>query len=49
MTRALTVFRDTAVEIDENNLREIANARQQLVDASKAPPKDSLSMTLMTN
>ena len=33
MTRALTVFRDTAVEIEKNNLREIATARQRLVDA----------------
>ncbi len=33
MAGALTVFRDTAVEIEENNLREIATARQRLVDA----------------
>jgi adenylate cyclase len=33
MTRALTVFRDTAVEIEEQGLREIAQARQRLVDA----------------
>ena len=33
MTRALTVFRDTAVEVEENNLREIAAARQRLLDA----------------
>lgn len=33
MTRALTVFRDTAVEIEENNLREIGQARQRLLDA----------------
>lgn len=33
MTRALTVFRDTAVEIEENNLREIGQARQRLMDA----------------
>lgn len=33
MARALTVFRDTAVEIEENNLLEIAQARQRLIDA----------------
>jgi adenylate cyclase len=33
MARALTVFRDTAVEVEENNLRDIAEARQRLVDA----------------
>ena len=33
MAAALTVFRDTAVEVEENNLREIATARQRLVDA----------------
>jgi serine phosphatase RsbU (regulator of sigma subunit)/HAMP domain-containing protein len=33
MTKALTVFRDTAIEIEENGLREIAQARQRLVDA----------------
>jgi len=33
MTKALTVFRDTAVEIEENNLREIGQARQRLMDA----------------
>jgi signal transduction histidine kinase/DNA-binding response OmpR family regulator len=33
MAKALTVFRDTAVEVKENNLREIATARQRLVDA----------------
>ncbi|MEL6963250.1 MAG: PAS-domain containing protein [Pseudomonadota bacterium] len=33
MASALTVFRDTAVEIEENNLREVATARQRLVDA----------------
>jgi adenylate cyclase len=33
MAAALTVFRDTAVEVEENNLREIAIARQRLVDA----------------
>lgn len=30
MTRALTVFRDTAVEIENQGLREIAKARQRL-------------------
>ena len=33
MARALTVFRDTAVEIEDQGLREIATARQRLVDA----------------
>jgi class 3 adenylate cyclase len=33
MTKALTVFRDTAVEIEENNLREIGQSRQRLLDA----------------
>ncbi|MFO7856771.1 MAG: response regulator [Paracoccaceae bacterium] len=33
LMRALSVFRDTAVEIEESNLREIAHARQRLVDA----------------
>jgi len=33
MVRALTVFRDTAVEIEESNLREIAQTRQRLMDA----------------
>jgi class 3 adenylate cyclase/HAMP domain-containing protein len=33
MAAALTVFRDTAVEVEEKNLREIAEARQRLIDA----------------
>ena len=33
MAQALAVFRDTAVEIDEKNLREVAAARQRLIDA----------------
>ena len=33
MGRALTVFRDTAVEVEETNLREIRQARQRLTDA----------------
>jgi signal transduction histidine kinase/HAMP domain-containing protein len=33
MASALAVFRDTAVEVKEKNLREIAEARQRLVDA----------------
>lgn len=33
LMRALTVFRDTAAEIEESNLREIAQARQRLFDA----------------
>jgi PAS domain S-box-containing protein len=33
MAEALAVFRDTAVEIEEKNLREVAAARRRLVDA----------------
>jgi class 3 adenylate cyclase/PAS domain-containing protein len=33
MAAALTVFRDTAVEVEEQNLREIAEARKRLIDA----------------
>jgi adenylate cyclase len=33
MVRALTVFRDTAVEIEETNLRDLALTRQRLMDA----------------
>jgi adenylate cyclase len=33
MAKALAVFRDTAVEVEEKNLREIAKARQRLIDA----------------
>jgi hypothetical protein len=33
VAEALTVFRDTAVEVEENKLREIAQARQRLIDA----------------
>ncbi len=33
MAEALSVFRDTAVEIEEKNLREVATARQRLIDA----------------
>ena len=33
MARALAVFRDTAVEIEEQNLREVAQARQRVIDA----------------
>ena len=33
MAEALAVFRDTALEIEEKNLREVANARQRLIDA----------------
>ncbi len=33
MAKALAVFRDTAVEVEEHNLREVATARQRLVDA----------------
>ncbi|MBM6581950.1 response regulator [Microvirga sp. BT689] len=33
MAKALAVFRDTAVEVEEKNLREVANARQRLIDA----------------
>jgi adenylate cyclase len=33
MAESLVVFRDTAIEIEENNLRDIETARQRLVDA----------------
>ncbi|MBY4632787.1 PAS-domain containing protein [Rhizobium croatiense] len=33
MAGALRLFRDTAVEVEENSLREVAEARQRLVDA----------------
>ncbi len=33
MAAALTVFRDTAVEVEGKNLRQIAEARQRLIDA----------------
>lgn len=33
MAKSLTVFRDTAVEMQQSNLREIAEARRQLTDA----------------
>lgn len=33
MAEALVGFRDTAVEVEESNLREVATARQRLVDA----------------
>jgi signal transduction histidine kinase/DNA-binding response OmpR family regulator len=33
MAEALAVFRDTAVEIEEKNLRDVATARQRLIDA----------------
>ena len=33
MANALVVFRDTAIEIEENNLRDIETARRRLVDA----------------
>ncbi|MBX5029827.1 HAMP domain-containing protein [Rhizobium lentis] len=33
MAEALRLFRDTAVEVEENSLREVAEARQRLVDA----------------
>ncbi|MEM7025716.1 MAG: response regulator, partial [Pseudomonadota bacterium] len=33
MAQALSVFRDTAVEIEESNLREVAEARRRLTDA----------------
>ena len=33
MAEALAVFRDTAVEVEDNNLREVAQARQRLIDA----------------
>lgn len=33
MAKALVVFRDTAIEVEESNLREVATARQRLIDA----------------
>jgi class 3 adenylate cyclase/PAS domain-containing protein len=33
MAEALRLFRDTALEVEEKNLREVAQARQRLVDA----------------
>lgn len=33
MAKALAVFRATAIEVEEKNLREVANARQRLIDA----------------
>ena len=33
MTESLAVFRDTAIEVEENNLRDIETARTRLVDA----------------
>jgi len=36
MADALTVFRDTAIEVEESNLREITLARQRLGDAIEA-------------
>lgn len=33
MTGALAVFRDTAIEVEDKNLREVAQARQQLIAA----------------
>ena len=33
MAQALAVFRDTEIEIEEKNLRDVASARQRLVDA----------------
>ena len=33
LMRALTVFRDTAVKMEQSNMREIAETRQRLIDA----------------
>ena len=33
MAEALRLFRDTAIEVEEKNLREVAEARQHLIDA----------------
>jgi hypothetical protein len=33
MAEALIVFRDTAIEVERSNLREIEGARRRLVDA----------------
>jgi adenylate cyclase len=38
MGNALSVFRDTAVEVEEKNLREIDRAHQRLVDAIESIP-----------
>ena len=39
MAEALRLFRDTAVEVEEKNLREVAEARQRLVDAIESISK----------
>ena len=33
MAEALGLFRDTAIEVEEKNLRDVADARQRLIDA----------------
>ena len=33
MAKSLVVFRDTAIEVEENNLRDIETARRRLIDA----------------
>jgi len=33
MTESLVVFRDTAIEVEENNLRDVETARRRLIDA----------------
>jgi PAS domain S-box-containing protein len=33
MAEALAIFQDTAIEVEEHNLREVASARQRLIDA----------------
>src|SRR5437667_12901556 len=33
MTEALIIFRDTAIEVEKSNLREIEGAQRRLVDA----------------
>lgn len=33
MANALSIFRDTALEVEENNLREVATARSRLIEA----------------
>ena len=38
LMRALAVFRDTAVEMERTNLREIAETRQRLIDAIESIP-----------
>lgn len=54
MAEALRLFRDTAIEVEEKNLREVAEARQHLVDAIESISEgfalyDSEDMLLLCN